>query len=446
MVASFAGAREVHAAGVGQETTLPNGLRVVLVENHASPRVSVQIVYSVGASRESDDERGLTALTMWMMTERTQHVPRGRFKASLDRAGGDWSYSPGDDEAWVKTTVPSNFVELPLWLLSDEMGFFDVPWDQAGVDEGLAFLAQRRTRWADSGPTAVASRLQREEVFPEGSPYRAAAADPLTHFSVDAVRAFHDRWFTPKNAVLAIGGDIQRDAVLELVTKYFGSLSGSAPPPPPTPTPTRLAGEVTLSVAARVPTAQVSIDWPTPPLYAPGDAELDVVAGILEGDRINTLLWELTSRRGIAASSRAHQNSYLYGSRFSIGATATQGHTAEELRDAIDFVLKDLQTNAPSEDYVAGGEANLLIARALSYEDLTRITTWVASATSRGGSPDFLTRDAQRYDLTGARVRDAALRYLPKGRRVVTLISPSPTAPVNGELLSRTVKPAPEAP
>ena len=205
-------------AGVGaiSETRLPNGLVVIVQEDHRVPSVSMAIRYDAG--ERSSTSPCVVRLAEIAMQRRTRHVGEGQYEALLKRAwAATWSWQAIEDAASFNATVPSSQLALPLWLWSDQMGFFDA------TDERLLALSrpELREQVRASGEMSTAVRaldFANDALFPEGHPYRHAACDPA---AVDAatgaaVQELHDTRMTPDHAPLAIVGDVKTSEALAL--------------------------------------------------------------------------------------------------------------------------------------------------------------------------------------------------------------------------------------
>ncbi len=438
--------RPAHAAEASLvETKLANGLRVVLDENHRVPVVSVTVRYAVGAGLDPEDRNGLTELVMRMMGTKTEHVPESGFDDTFDRVGGTWGFESNLDDTEFYAKIPSNALETAFWLFSDQMGFFKPTIDDATIAKRMQIFAAERGQRVTNAAMGLANETIPSELYPPGHPYRhvarASDASALASVTSAEVSAFVDKYFVPANAVLVVVGDAKLDQVTALANKWFGAIPSGTPAPTPTIPMSSLKNEVHLDIAARVERPVVRMVWPTPAQYAPGDAELDVVASILHGNRIARLSWELITKLKVAGEITANQSSHRRGSTFTIMATATPKHTAQEVADAIDDVLRTLQTNQPpNEDDMEGSLASALMERTLEMEGsefrARQLATWMI----RAGTADYWQSDMHRYETDPTRVQSAAQHYLPLDKRVVTFITPSATAPVAGQLLGRKVK------
>ena len=427
------------------ETKLPNGLRVVVDENHRLPIVAVTVRYDVGMGSDPESRNGLTELVMRMMASKTAHVPENGFDDAIDRAGGRWGYETNVDDTEFYAELPANAIETAFWLFSDQMGFFKGAVDDAAIKHRVQILAAERGQRVANAPMGLANEMTAQELYPAGHPYRhvprATDAQALESLTTADLSTFVDQYFIPSNAVLSIVGDVTRDRVMALANKWFGAIpAGTLPTGQPVPT-AALKNEIHLDIAARVERPVVRMTWLTPAQYAPGDGELDVVASILHGYRIARLSWELITKLKVAGDISAHQTSHRRGSTFTISATATPNHTAEQVATAIDDVLKTLQTTQPpNDDDMQGALASALMDRTLAMEGGQYRARQLAKWAIRTGTADYWQNDMHRYETDPQRVQQAAVRYLPLDKRLVEFVTPSATAPVSGQLLGRKVK------
>lgn len=441
----FAATSARAAEGTVAQTKLSNGLRVVVDENHRLPIVSVTVRYAVGTGQDPDSRNGMNELVMRMMANKTQHVPENGFDEAIERAGGTSGYETNLDDTEFYAEVPANAIETAFWILSDQMGFFVPAVDDAAIRKQVQILAAERAQRVENSPMGLASELLPNELYPAGHPYRhvprANDAAGLASLGAAELGAFFSKYFVPANAVLVVSGDAKPDDVTALANKWFGAIPGGTPQPDSFPRIPSLKNEVHLDIAARVERPFVEMTWLAPAEYAAGDAELDVVANVLHGYRIARLSWELITNKRVAGEINVNEVSHRRGSVFRITATATPKHTAKEVADAIDTVLKVLQTTQPPDgDDMEGALASALMDRTLSMEGSLYRARQFATWAIRTGNADYWGHDMHRYETDPSRVQAAAVSYLPLDRRVVVFVTPSKTAPVSGALLGRKVK------
>lgn len=429
--------REVPAATV----VLPNGLTVVLAEDHHSPLVGVHLAYRVGTRDDPAARQGLALLIPWMMVRATKHVGEGQYDRLLDEAGAfdrDWSVQ--FDRTRFHVTVPSEALALPLWLMSDQMGFFSPRVDERLIAEQLPMLRSQRAQKVENVLDGHVFELVQDELFPPGHPYRGGElrnAERLRGLSADEVRAFVGAHYGPNRAVLVLSGDFDTPHALELVLKYFGPIPAMAqaeqwkvPASPP-------RGETRLQVAAEVESAAVTIAWPTAALHARDDAELDVVASLLTGTRAGWLRWSLVDQMQIAESVTAEQRSRALGSTFMIRAVARAGHTASELVAAIDQTLRKLQSTPPDAFSTRGAITEVVLRLAFRVEPAAGRARAYSECVEFGLRGDCLRNLLSPYlTIDAARLTEVAARELPLDRRVVAEVTPTPGAPRAGALRS----------
>ncbi|HEY1954357.1 MAG TPA: pitrilysin family protein [Polyangiaceae bacterium] len=422
----FAGrARATEGAIV--QTKLANGLRVVIDENHRLPLVSVAIRYAVGTGNDPENRNGMNEIVMRLMAKKTEHVPENGFDEAIDRVGGTSGYETNVDDTVLYAEVPSNAVETVFWILSDQMGFFEHAVDDAAIGHMVQLLATERGQKVANSPMGLASELVPTELYPAGHPYRhvprANDAAGLAGLGAAELDAFFDKYYLPSNAVLSVSGDVKSDDVVALANKWFGPIAGgTAPADTAAPIPP-LKNQVRLEIAARVERPVVKMTWLAPPEFAPGDAELDVFSNILHGYRIAYLSWDLITKKRLVGEISVHENPHRRGSNFTIVATVTPKHTAQEAADAIDDILRMLQTShTPDSDDMEGGLSSSLMGPTLEMEASLHRARQFSLWAIRAGDADYWQRDMHRYETDGQRVQDAARTYLPLDRRVVTFV------------------------
>jgi predicted Zn-dependent peptidase len=236
-----------------------------------------------------------------------------------------------------------------------------------------------------------------------------------------------------------VAGDIEPEATRALVEKYFGPIPGdSVPLRPPAPR-VDLAGETRLEIEAGVELPRVVIAWPTPPFFAQGDAELDLLARVLTAGKTSRLYKRLVYDDQVAQDVSASQGSRQLGSEFEIVATAKPGHGPEELLAAIDAELAKVKGAGITDAELSRARAVLLSHAAFNLERVGARADTINVYTHYTGDPGYLPKDIARYeDATAAGVRDAARSSLPAEKRVVAFVRATKGAPLAGRLLGRT--------
>ena len=406
---------------------LDNGLTVFVNEDHTVPVVALSVWYHVGSRDESPGKTGFAHLFEHMMFQGSAHVPDKMHFKFIQEAGGAANGSTTTDRTNYFETLPSNFLETGLWLESDRMGFLLATLTQDKLDNQRDVVRNEKRQNYDNRPYGLAPKAIYENVYPPSHPYHHLTigehAD-LERATLADVRAFFQKYYSPANATLAIAGDVDVATAKRLCEKWFGGLPATAPAsdrwrtPPPQPV---LAGEKRVQLEDRVSLERVYIAWPSPPLFAPGDAELDLLAGAL-GGKSGRLYKRLVYDARIAQSVEIGQQSAPLSSLFEIVVTMKPGHKAaealplvdEELararKEAISAAELDKARNQFESQFVFGLMSGERRADALNlYADYA-------------GDPGFIDKDLARYRAVAVDdVRAWAKKTLGSGRVVVTV-------------------------
>ncbi len=410
-----------------EKYTLPNGLDVILSEDHRLPIVGVDLWYHVGPAHEAPGRTGFAHLFEHMMFQGSKHVPGDAHFRLLEGAGGTGLNGTTDfDRTNYFETVPSNQLELALWLESDRMGYLLDTVDQAKLSNQQDVVRNERRQSTENAPYGIVQEAFVKALFPAGHPYHGNVIG--SHADIQAakledVREFFRQYYAPNNAALAIAGDIDKAATKKLVEKYFGSLKrGPAVPALKVSTPP-ITAERRLVVQDRVELPRVYMGWHSPAFFKDGDADADIAAGVLGDGRSSRLYKKLVYDRQIAQSVSAYQYSLMLGSGFGIDAIARPGHTLQELEAAIEEELALIRKEGPTAAEVERVR-NVIETRTLS--GLQRRGGFGGVADQLNlynhflGTPDYLAQDVmRRRSVTPESVRRFVQQYLRPDARIV---------------------------
>src|SRR5438477_3442737 len=261
-----------------QTFTLPNGLQVIVHEDHSVPVVAVNMWYHVGSSDEKPGRTGFAHLFEHIMFMGSQHVPTGEFDRLLEAAGADNNGSTTEDRTNYYEDGPANALPLMLYLDADRMGFLLPEMTADKVDLQRGVVQNERRQSYENRPYGLAEENILERLYPTNHPYHwpviGSMAD-LQAATLADVRQFFQTYYTPNNASLAIAGDITPRAARELVERYFGQVPRGPAVARPAPPPVRLGADVYASLEDRVQVPRVYDVWHTMKAFAAGDATLD---------------------------------------------------------------------------------------------------------------------------------------------------------------------------
>jgi zinc protease len=436
-----------------QTYTLPNGLRVILRRDSRLPLVAVRLCYHVGPAREGPGRTGFAHLFEHLMFQGSGHVGPDMHFRHLEGAGASNvnGYTNFDRTCYVED-LPSNQLELALWLESDRMGFLLDRLDQGMLSNQQDVVRSERRQSYENAPYGLAKEAVYQTLFPAGHPYHAAIIG--SHADIQAARLedardFFARYYAPNDATLVIVGDIDSGRTQTLVEKYFGTLPrGPAVPPLDVVTPP-VTAERRVALTDQVELPRVYLTWLTAPYFAPGDAEADLAARILGGGEASRLYRSLVYTQRIAQDVGAWQGSSGLASVFQIRATARPGHTAEELEAAIDRELAALVAAGPTAEELESARTALETTIVTGLETVGGVADRIQEYQHYVGDPDYLARDLERYRaVTPAAIQAFAGEQLAKDRRAVILVAPGekvlPPAPPTPP--TPEVAPAPPSP
>jgi zinc protease len=419
-----------------EKTVLPNGLELILVEDHRLPVVAVNIWYHVGPANEKPGLTGFAHLFEHMMFAGSRHLPRGAADKLLEGAGATDSNGSTDyDRTNYYDTVPSNQLELALWVHADRMGYLLDVLDQKALANQQDVVRNERRESVENRPYGIVEEALNHQLFPKTHPYYASVIG--SHADIQSakladVRDFFTRYYGPNNATLVIAGDIDKDKVRALVARYFGSFKAGSPVVKPVVVTPPIAAERRAVVKDRVEVPRIFMGWLTPPAYQPGDAELAIAAQILAGGKSSRLYKKLVYERQIAQETNAAQNAHALTSFFTIDVTARPGTDPAELEAAIDTELAALRASGPTASEVERARNTIETAMLTSIEKLggNGLANQLNEYNQYTGDPGYLPRDLERLRrVTAADVQRVVRAYLPNRARAVVTGVPGTPAP-----------------
>ena len=410
---------------------LDNGLDVVVHEDHGCPIVAVNLWYHVGSKNETPGRTGFAHLFEHLMFEGSQHYDRGYFHP-LQEAGASLNGSTNADRTNYWEVVPKNALDLALWMESDRMGYLLPALTAAKFQNQREVVLNERRQNYENRPYGLAGMALMGALYPPHHPYHwltiGDAAD-LRAASLDDVRAFFQTYYRPRNASLAIAGDVDSTEVLVQVAEYFGDIDpGEDPPPPKIVPPEPPASEVRLLHEDRVELPRLYLAWHSPALFADGDAELDLVADLLSSGKTSRLYRRLVYEQRIATEIAASQNSREAGGFFQVAATAAPGRTLTEVDNAItkeiDAVANTGPSDAEMDRVLAQAEAHF-IYRLQTVGGFGGKSDQLNAYNVFLGEPGYFDRDLARYRRASPQsLQGAAATWLRRERRVALSVVP----------------------
>ena len=212
-----------------EEYDLKNGLHVILHEDHSTPIVAVTIMYHVGAKNEDPERTGMAHFFEHLLFEGSENIGRGEFSRYVENAGGVLNANTTNDRTFYYELLPSNQLELGLWLESERMLHAKV--DTTGIETQREVVKEEKRLRVDNQPygTLIAETMDRAYTT---HPYRWTTIGSMEHLdaaTADEFQAFYKKFYVPNNATLSIAGDITLKETKALIKKYFGDIPAGKP-------------------------------------------------------------------------------------------------------------------------------------------------------------------------------------------------------------------------
>ena len=328
------------------QETLPNGLNVIYHVDHSTPVAAVLLWYNVGSKVEQPGRTGFAHLFEHMMFQGSKNVPKGQHFALLEAAGGRGGADINGTTSWDRTNyfeqVPSNQVELALWLEADRMGTLLDAMDQAKLDNQREVVKNERRQSYDNQPYGTWIEKMGEALFPEGYPYHHSVIGSMTDLSAASmtdVQNFFKTYYAPNNAVLVVAGDIDVPAVKQMVRKYFGSIprGPKVPPLANMQLPAVVGHQQRYVISdALAPAPAIYVGFRVPPATDRRAAAVSLLGDVIGSGRSSRLYDALVRRQQIATNVNAFNFGLANGADELIFiATGKPGASADSLEVAM---------------------------------------------------------------------------------------------------------------
>lgn len=426
---------------------LSNGLDVILHEDHSIPMVSVNVWYHVGSKNEKPGRTGFAHLFEHLMFEGSKHH-NSNFAEPLEKIGGTDNGSTSTDRTNYWSNIPSNELEMALWLEADRMGFLLDVMTQDKLDNQRDVVKNERRQNYENQPYGKAWEILPEMMFPVGHPYHwipIGSMEDLSAASLEDVSDFFRMYYIPNNASLSISGDINPEQTKEWVEKYFGSIPPGKPIDRTDVETIQMDGIIRKTAKDNVSVPKMFYGWHSPGLYQPGDAEMDHLANILTSGKTSRLYKKLVYELQIAQDIQAFQWSREIASTFHIMVTAREGHTLEEIETVLDLELEKIIRMGVNRVEL---ELSKTQWEARFIRGLEQIGGFGGKADALNGyntflgDPGMFNWDLNRYkNVTTKDMKTAIQKYLNMDKRSILKIVPSAEMSASDDLVNRNLMP-----
>ena len=335
-----------------QQFTLPNGLRVIVHEDHKAPIVAVNIWYHVGSLNEPAGRTGFAHLFEHLMFNGSENHP-GDYFPPFEQAGATGQNgTTNTDRTNYFENVPTTALDMALWMESDRMGHLLGAIDQATLDEQRG-VVQNEKRQGENQPYGQVWDVISKTMYPKGHPYHhtvIGSMNDLNAASLNDVKTWFRTWYGPNNAVLVLAGDIDLATAKEKAARYFGDIPATPTMkvPKADPAPLKHAGRTVLQ--DKVPQVRLMRVWNVAEVGTRDSDMLDLFAQVLGGSASSRLDRRLVYQDKLVDSVSVSNDASQLGGNFVITAMVKQGVDPKKVETVIDEELYKLLGEGPSAD------------------------------------------------------------------------------------------------
>jgi zinc protease len=383
-----------------EKYVLPNGLTLVIHEDHSDPVVHTDVTYHVGSAREEIGKSGFAHFFEHMMFQGSDHVADEQHFKIVTESGGQLNGSTTRDRTNYYETVPSNQLEKTIWLEADRMGFLLDAVTQKKFEIQRETVKNERGQRVDNVPYVPGIELMSKSMYPYGHPYSwltIGYIEDLNRVNVNDLKNFFMRWYGPNNATLTIGGDVDPKQVVKMVEKYFGPIpSGPKVEDMPKSVP-HLDSHRFVSYTdnyARVPMMRKV--FPGVPNFDRDMAPLDCLAQIL-GQGNNSVFYQELVKKQLALSATANNSNSELSGEFTIQVVPYPGKSLGSMFYLIDQALTAFEKRGVTDADIAQFKGQIEAQNINALQSVAGKVSQLAFYQTFGGNPNLIGRELERY-------------------------------------------------
>ncbi len=349
-----------------EKYVLQNGLTIIVHEDHSDPIVHTDVTYHVGSAREELGRSGFAHFYEHMMFQGSDHVGDEQHFKIVSAAGGTLNGTTNTDRTNYFETMPSNQLEVALWLESDRMGFLLDAVTQKKFEIQRSTVKNERGQNYDNKPYGLVNEKIGQAMYPYGHPYNwptIGYISDLNNANLEDLKQFFLRWYGPNNATLTVVGDVNTKDVLKLAEKYFGKIPTCPEIPKVDKTPVKLDKTRYISYEDNVRQPMISINFPTVPQNDKEEIALDALAEILSGNKNSPVYKKFIYDQKALSAYCSHPTQELAG-KFNFTGITLPGVALTDVEMLFNDVLNEFKTNgitdADVQSFKLKTEASLL--------------------------------------------------------------------------------------
>ena len=411
-----------------EKYVLKNGLQVIMHRNENLPIVALNLWYGVGSSYEKRGKTGLAHLFEHMMFQGSENVPKEMHFRFIQEAGGNLNGSTSFDRTNYYEKVPSNFLELVIWLESDRMGFLLPALSSEKLSNQIEVVKNERLERYDNQPYGLAWEILLSSLYHHDHPYSwptIGFMDDIKSYTMEDVTNFFNRYYSPSNASLVIAGQFEREAAKDSIEKYFGEINGNGKNLEiSTNRQFSLEENVYVEKKEDVQLERLYLAWKTCPSYSKFDAALDVIADLFTGSKNSRIYKTLVYDNELAQDVSSFQFSGKLDGHFVIIATAKAGIPLDRIKDSIMKEIENIIMEKVSSRELLRSKNGIRSGFIHSLQNVESLADHMNHYNFYLDDPNSFNFDQKRYqDLSENDICAAAGKYL-TGKYVELRIMP----------------------
>jgi zinc protease len=422
------------------DTTLENGLRVIIAPEHTAPVFAISLTYNTGSRNEKQGRTGLAHLFEHMMFEGSANVGKGEHKLVVQNYGGTLNGSTNNDQTNYFEALPKNQLDMALFLESDRMRALNIT--QANLDNQRKVVQEERRLRVDNQAYGKSSD-ELEAMLYDSFPYHHSvigSMEDLNAATLDDVMDFFRIYYAPNNVVMVLAGDLDPEETLAKVKKYFGDIPRQPAPPPVDATePEHYMDRRKTLNDALASQPQYSAAYLGPPGNTPDTYALRVLAAILSEGRSSRLHQHLVVDKQLALSAGAFFQSRRGPSLFSVDGFSRPGVKVEYLEKAIDDEVEAIQRDGPTPEEMQKVRTIFLRQSVQTRASVLEMANLIGTETVFYNDPNLINTAYEKLAaVTAEQVKHAAQKYLVPAHRAAVITVPEAGGAVSGAAAADT--------
>lgn len=413
-----------------EEYDLDNGLHVILHEDHSTPIAAVTVLYHVGSKNEDAERTGFAHFFEHLLFEGSENIKRGEFDSYVTNAGGALNANTSQDRTFYFELLPSNQMELGLWLESERMLHANI--QNIGVETQREVVKEEKRQRVDNQPYGSWLENMMKRLYTE-HPYNWVPIGSMDHLNaaqLDEFMAFYKKFYVPNNATLSIAGDIDVEKTKELIAAYFGDIPRGADVVQPTVQEPALGGEKTATIYDNIQLPAIMMGYRMPPQTSDDAYALQMASSVLSGGPSSRMYKRLVDQDQTALQVFAFPFSLEQGGAFITFSLANAGKTIDDMVPALEDEISKLQSELISEREFQKIQNQMESNFIQSNSKMAGIAESLADYHTYYGDANYINTEIERYrSVTREDIQRVAQKYLVKDNRVVLRYLPKSEEP-----------------